>query len=125
MNAPVGVIRPILFPLFSVNHRLPSAPAAISNGVLFAVGIVNSVIVPVGVIRPILSPLVSVNHTLPSAPAAIPVGALVAVGIVNSVNAPSGAGAAAALPHASSANAPHARNATTRLLARKRSPNPP
>ncbi len=84
MNAPVGVIRPILFPLFSVNHRLPSAPAAISNGVLFAVGIVNS------------------------------------------VNAPRGAGAAAALPqHASSANAPHARNATTPLLARKRSPGPP
>jgi integrase/recombinase XerD len=110
----------------SVNHRLPSAPAAIPpTGKLFAVGIVNSVIVPVGVIRPILSPLFSVNHTLASAPAAIPTGELPAVGIVNSVNAPSGAGAAAALPHASSANAPHARNATTRLLARKRSPNPP
>jgi hypothetical protein len=71
-----------------VNHTLPSAPAAIPNGPLFAVGIVNSVIVPVGVIRPILSPLVSVNHTLASAPAAIPNGELPAVGIVNPVGEP-------------------------------------
>ena len=32
VTTPAGVIRPILWPLFSVNQRLPSAPATMSSG---------------------------------------------------------------------------------------------
>ena len=46
--APVGVIRPIP-PMFCVNHRLPSGPAAIRFGPLFGVRpAVNSVTWPTG-----------------------------------------------------------------------------
>ena len=72
--APVIVMRPIRPGLpRSVNHRLPSGPAAIPVGWLFAVSPVeNSVIAPSGVIRPIRPGLPrSVNHRLPSGPAAI------------------------------------------------------
>ena len=44
--APPVVIRPILFPWFSVNHRLPSGPAAIPIGSLSAVGRGYSVMAP-------------------------------------------------------------------------------
>ena len=69
---PVVVIRPTLFPADSVNHRLPSGPAAIPCGALSAVGIGNSVICPSGVILPIALPTFSVNQTLPSEPSAMP-----------------------------------------------------
>ena len=65
---PLGVIRPILSPCASVNQTLPSGPAAIAYGKLFAVGIGNSLIVPLGVIRPILSTSASANQRLPSDP---------------------------------------------------------
>src|SRR6266704_3316294 len=39
-------MRPIWFPKFSVNHRLPSGPAAMAKGSLLAVGVENSVMVP-------------------------------------------------------------------------------
>jgi hypothetical protein len=46
--APFGLILPILLPPApvkptSVNHMLPSGPTVIENGLLFAVGIENSV----------------------------------------------------------------------------------
>ena len=50
------MIRPILLPLYSVNQRLPSGPAAIPYGRLPAVGTGNSVTTPAVVIRPILLP---------------------------------------------------------------------
>ena len=62
MTVPLVVIRPIRLPLFSVNQRLPSGPAAIRKGEPYADGIGNSVTVPLVVMRPI-EPLVldSVN----------------------------------------------------------------
>jgi hypothetical protein len=76
---PAGVMRPILFPLRSVNQTFPSAPAVMPAGMLAAVGIGNSVMAPrtgssanpEGMIRPMLFPSVSVNQTLPSGPVAI------------------------------------------------------
>src|SRR5713101_6136711 len=62
-------MRPILFPLYSQNQRLPSAPAVIKPGWLLAVGTSNSVMTPPGVMRPILFPKFSVNQRLPSGPA--------------------------------------------------------
>src|SRR5438552_2352059 len=67
---------PILFPVFSVNHRLPSGPVVIRSGPLPLVGTANSVITPAVVILPILLPLNSVNQRLPSGPELIPKGAL-------------------------------------------------
>ena len=72
MIPPVGVMRPILLPVSSVNQRLPSGPVVIARVRLPAVGIGNSVTTPAGVIRPILLVKPSVNHTFPSGPAAIP-----------------------------------------------------
>src|SRR2546422_80928 len=40
--APAVVIRPILSPTASVNHRFPSGPAVIPTGSLLAVGMGNS-----------------------------------------------------------------------------------
>src|ERR1700686_1284055 len=81
---PAVVIRPILFALLSVNQRLPSKPAVIDLGALFAVVVANSVIVPAVVIRPILLAPCSANHSAPSTPAVMPKGWLLAVGIGNS-----------------------------------------
>jgi hypothetical protein len=68
----VGEILPILFACVSVNHRLPSGPAAIPFGPAWAVGTSYSVTFPVtGDILPILFPLASVNHKLPSGPVII------------------------------------------------------
>src|ERR1700758_4942394 len=68
---PAVVIRPILLPAFSTNHRLPSGPAVIPSGDALAVGIGYSVIVPDVVMRPILFADRSVNQRAPSGPAAI------------------------------------------------------
>src|SRR5260221_4257510 len=62
---PLGLMRPILLPIssgvlvpnplkfVSVNHRLPSGPAAMSFGWLLAVGTGNSGMVRLGLMRPI------------------------------------------------------------------------
>src|SRR5258705_11751502 len=68
---PTGVMRPIALPLYSVNHILPSGPAAIHSGLLKGVDTVNNVLLPVGVIRPIRLFPVSVNQRLLSGPAAM------------------------------------------------------
>src|SRR6266571_1093479 len=81
-------MRPILSPLFSKNQRLPSGPRVIPSGILFGVGIGNSVITPWGVMRPILLPCSSINQRLPSAPRVIPVVWLPSVGIGNSLRCP-------------------------------------
>jgi hypothetical protein len=71
---PLVVIRPILLPPTSVNHRAPSGPEAISCGTLLAVGIANAVMAPDVVMLAILLPPISVNHRLPSGPAMMPPG---------------------------------------------------
>jgi hypothetical protein len=88
--APSGLIRPILLPCVSVNHKFPSGPAAIPTGLLDAVRMGNSVIVPEGVIRPMLfaPDALWVNHMFPSGPAAIEAGNETEVGIGNSVITP-------------------------------------
>src|SRR6266511_385299 len=68
--APSVVIRPMLLPMYSVNHSLPSGPEAMPQGALSGVGMGYSVMAPSVVIRPIL-PLDSVNHRLPSGPEAM------------------------------------------------------
>ena len=67
-----GAIRPIARVVpWSVNHRLPSGPAAMSIGELSEFRpAAYSVTCPLGVIRPI-APAGSVNHRLPSGPAAM------------------------------------------------------
>src|SRR5215469_13599577 len=84
---PSGVIRPTLLPRASVNQRLPSGPAVISQGAERGVGTGNSVSTPSGVIRPIRLPGISVNHRFPSDPAVITRGWPPAV-TGNSVTAP-------------------------------------
>src|SRR5437773_1562074 len=69
---PEVVILPILSPLYSVNHRFPSAPAATKAGLLLAVGVGNSVITPAVVILAMPLEPNSVNHRLPSGPTVIP-----------------------------------------------------
>ena len=54
MITPLVVIFPMLWPVNSVNQRLPSGPAVIPYG-LPGVGTENSVITPLVVIFPILS----------------------------------------------------------------------
>src|SRR5579885_433410 len=107
---PLGVMRPILppplqspLPTQSVNQRLPSGPAVMSQGALSgrpsALGTANSVMVPLGVMRPILLPPMqnpfesrahSVNQRLPSGPAVMPKDPLLGVGRANSVMVPLG-----------------------------------
>src|SRR5205823_3889108 len=81
VTTPLGVIRPILFTVYSVNQRLPSGPDAMSPDEL-PLGMRNSVTTPLGVMRPILfGPLLSsANQTLPSGPAVISLGLLLGVG---------------------------------------------
>jgi hypothetical protein len=71
---PDVVIFPILCPLFSVNQRFPSGPAAMAKGELEGVGIGNSEKAPATVRRPTLFALLSMNQIAPSGPAAIPTG---------------------------------------------------
>src|SRR3989442_11703817 len=67
-------MRPMLFPLPSVNQTLLPRPDAMPRGVLEAVGSGNSVMTPLVVMRPILFPLCSANQRLPSGPAVIKAG---------------------------------------------------
>ena len=80
-TVPFTVIRPSLLLKSSVNHRLPSGPAAIADGsTLGVMPDVNSRITPDVEMRPIPpSPSASVNQRLPSGPAAIPFGPAPAV----------------------------------------------
>src|SRR5437764_3869202 len=89
VTVPVGVTRPILLPLFSTNHKLPSGPAVMAYGPLEPVGMANSVIVPEGVIRAILFAPTSVNHTFPSGPVVTPRGKPKELGRLNSLMLPS------------------------------------
>ena len=50
-EVPPVVIRPILLPEYSANHSAPSGPAAMSIGLLPAVGTAYSAITPAVVIR--------------------------------------------------------------------------
>ena len=68
---PAVVMRPILLPKSSVNHRLLSGPLVMPAGYEVAVGTVYSVAAPAGVMRPILLPPSSVNHSAPSGPIVI------------------------------------------------------
>ena len=71
---------------FSVNHMLPSGPAAIRSGWLAEVGTQNSWIVtpdPVTDAFATLFALISVTQTVPPGPAATSVGQLPAVGSTN------------------------------------------
>src|SRR5207244_6484266 len=91
VTTPAVVIRPILLPACSVNHRLPSGPAVIPVGVLPAVGTAFSVtgwVSPYVGMRPTLFPAPSTRNSLPFGPGATPRGELAAVGIAYSVNTP-------------------------------------
>src|SRR5260221_6516747 len=96
---PLVVIRPMLFPLSSVNHRLPSGPVVMPPGSLGVVGTGNWVIAPLVVIRPILFPEDSVNQTLPSGPRVMPKGALLGAGSGDSVVGPTLAHAGVVVIH--------------------------
>src|SRR5579863_1735507 len=74
------LIVPILLPAVSVNHMFPSDPGAMPQGLLAAVGTLNSVMAPPVVIWPILSLFHSVNHRLPSGPGAMLSGLVFAAG---------------------------------------------
>src|SRR5216683_2994624 len=92
---PLGVIRPIWFPMVSVNQRLPSGPAMMPIGPavlpskpLVPVGRGNSLMLPSGVMRPILFPWYSVNQRLSSGPAVMAERVLSAVRTENTVIVP-------------------------------------
>jgi hypothetical protein len=82
----------------SLNHMLPSTPAAISHGADAGVGTGNSVTAPAISIRPILLPIRCVNHMAPSGPGAMPLGAAPGMGRRKSVTAPEGVIRATLLP---------------------------
>src|SRR5437867_10839995 len=86
VTAPLGLIRPILFVEYSVDHRFPSGPPVISSGALPGVGLGNSVMAPNVVMCPILLAYDSANQRFPSGPAVIPNRPESAVGTVNSLN---------------------------------------
>src|SRR5947209_6891314 len=81
---PLVVIRPILLPLVSVNHRLLSGPTAMPCG-LPPLGSGYSVNWPLVEMRAILLPSLSANQLAPSGPLTMSPGKLSAVGILNSV----------------------------------------
>ena len=81
-----GLMSPILLMANSVNHILPSGPAAMSSGPLLAVATGYSLIACVAVvIRPIKPAFCSVNQSAPSGPVVMPASPLLAVGIGNSL----------------------------------------
>src|SRR5215475_5308057 len=82
------LMRPILPPPSSVNHMLPSGPAAMPAGADREVGTVYSVIWPAVVMLATLPLCSSVNQRLPSGPAAMTMGSAAEVGTANSVNVP-------------------------------------
>src|SRR5262245_52432822 len=87
----IGLMRAILLASCSVNHRLPSAPAMMLNGLLAAVGMRKSETVPPGVTRPMRFPSCSTNQTLPSGPSVALPGPDPGVGMSNGrIGAPLG-----------------------------------
>lgn len=75
VTAPAGVMRATRSPSVWVNHRLPSGPAVIPEGLLpEVIPSENSVTTPAGVIRPTWFAPDSVNHRLPSGPVVMPWG---------------------------------------------------
>src|SRR5262245_35879926 len=86
--AACGMATAMLLLMYSVNHSLPSGPAAMPNGWLAGLGTGNSSNEPDVVTRPIWFALYSVNHSRPSGPEAITAGSLDAVGTANSVKDP-------------------------------------
>ena len=92
---PAGVMRPIAFCWYSVNHMFPSAPRAIPEGNAPTVGTGNEVVAPDGVMRTIAFAAYSVIQKLPSEPTAISRGSpLPSIG-ANTVTLPSGSAEAA------------------------------
>ncbi len=87
---PLVVMRPILLPLVSVNHRLLSGPTVMPCG-LPPLGSGYSVNWPVVEMRAILLPSISVNQLAPSGPLTMSPGKLSAVGILNSLIGPDAA----------------------------------
>src|SRR6185312_1368341 len=87
---PLVVIRPILLPLVSVNHRLLSEPTVMPCG-LPPLGSGYSVNWPLVEMRAILLPSISVNQVAPSGPLTMSPGKLSAVGILNSLIEPDAA----------------------------------
>ena len=83
---PCKSLRPILFPVLSVNQSAESGPATMPIAVAFAVGIGYSVMSPASVIRPILLPRLSVNHIARSGPYVMQYGREKNDGIANSLN---------------------------------------
>src|SRR5438128_5165167 len=83
-KVPSVVIRPILFPVHSVNQMAPSGPASMPSGWAWVVGTGYSEMVPGAVIRPMLPAWNSVSHTIPPAPTATSSGWLLGVGTRNS-----------------------------------------
>src|ERR1022692_3928704 len=77
----------------SVNHRVPSGPLVIPQGLLSLVGTAHSLTSPVVEIRPIAARADSVNQRAPSGPKAIPLayggGWAVGSGTLNAVTWPS------------------------------------
>ncbi len=110
VTTPPGVIRPACLRLLSMNHTLPSGPAAMPHTSLPRwMPAENDVTTPAGVIRP--TPSRALNHMLPSGPAAIRTGELPAPAR-NSVTV----AALAALAHALSAPASAAARVARRPL---------
>src|SRR6266851_49342 len=72
VTTPAGVMRPMLLPVVSANHKFPSGPSAMSPGALPVPGIGKSLDWPVMVMVPIRFAIGSVNHMLPSGPLMMP-----------------------------------------------------
>src|SRR5215469_16897467 len=87
VKAPDVVTLATLFAPKSVNHKLPSGPAAIPPGAV-VVGGAYSVNAPDVVTLATLSAPDSVNQRLPSGPVVMPFGSPLAVGTLYSVKAP-------------------------------------
>jgi hypothetical protein len=65
-------MRPILLPLFSVNHIAPSGPPVMAPGAARTVGIENLRSALRIVMRSIVLVISSLNYIAPSGPAAMP-----------------------------------------------------
>src|SRR5437763_1297824 len=89
--APPVVIRPILSPAASVNHKAPSGPALISGGVAGA-GWERAKPAPAPAVLPprSFSPLIRDHHRAPPPPPVLPRGSPAPVGGVTSTQAPPG-----------------------------------
>src|SRR5436190_219063 len=83
-------MRPMLFPVYSVNQNAPSRPDTMPWGPEMAVGMGYSVMLPFGKMRPIWFALNSANHIAPSGPHVMPRGVEPRVGMGYSVMLPLG-----------------------------------